>query len=55
VVRHLQHIEVDRDKHNLGIGSLLVRRAYDDTRADEPLFFTVDPVFLSAKAKWLLV
>jgi GNAT superfamily N-acetyltransferase len=34
VVRHLQHIEVDRDKHNLGIGSLLVRRVYDDTRAD---------------------
>lgn len=30
----LPHVEVDPDKHDLGIGSLLVRRVYDDARAD---------------------
>lgn len=30
----LPHVEVDRGMHDLGIGSLLVRRVYDDARAD---------------------
>ncbi|HET9169441.1 MAG TPA: GNAT family N-acetyltransferase [Actinospica sp.] len=28
------HVEVEPDKHDLGIGSLLVRRVYDDARAE---------------------
>lgn len=30
----LPYIEVDADKHDLGIGSLLVRRALDDARTE---------------------
>jgi hypothetical protein len=30
----LPHVEVEPDKHDLGIGSLLVRRVFDDARAE---------------------
>jgi predicted GNAT family acetyltransferase len=29
----LPHVEVDEDRHDLGIGSLLVRRVFDEARA----------------------
>lgn len=28
------HVEVQRDKHDLGIGSVLLRRVFDDARAE---------------------
>ncbi len=30
----LPHVEVDEDRHDLGIGSLLVRRVFDEARAE---------------------
>jgi hypothetical protein len=39
----IPHIEVDPDKHDLGIGSLLVRRILDDARAEEHTVLALCP------------
>jgi predicted GNAT family acetyltransferase len=37
------HVEVDQDKHDLGIGSLLVRRVFDDARLEGHTVLTLCP------------
>jgi predicted GNAT family acetyltransferase len=39
----LPHIEVDAARHDLGIGSLLVRRALDDARAEGHTVLALSP------------
>jgi predicted GNAT family acetyltransferase len=39
----LPHVEVDPDRHDLGIGSMLVRRVYDDARAEERTVLALCP------------
>lgn len=39
----LPHIEVDAARHDLGIGSILVRRALDDARADSRTVLALSP------------
>ena len=39
----LPHIEVDPSRHDLGIGSLLVRRALDDARTDSHTVLALSP------------
>lgn len=39
----LPHIEVAPDQHDLGIGSLLVRRAVDDARAEDHTVLALCP------------
>jgi predicted GNAT family acetyltransferase len=39
----LPHIEVDATRHDLGIGSILVRRALDDARAEGHTALAISP------------